>query len=180
MSTLTSMDVGNDQGEDYSASRRKLAGRPAKSVTEQLVEGDFLDLLFDKVDAGELRLTGEGGFIPTMIKAVLKRGCRSSSLNTSAMTRPTRRVGAARICAAAAPSKTIQSELGPLGLRHPAGPGVELRRAVGPEELPSDRQRPGRDDHQPLRRWHDSPRRRVPRGQDPRGRSLPRDNLQDH
>ncbi len=34
MSTLTSMDVGNDQGEDYSASRRELAGRPAKSVTE--------------------------------------------------------------------------------------------------------------------------------------------------
>ena len=76
MSTLTSMDVGNDQGEDYSASRRELAGRPAKSVTEQLVEGDFLDLLFDKVDAGELRLTGEAGSRgPDMVSSFMGRPC---------------------------------------------------------------------------------------------------------
>ena len=74
MSTLTSMDVVNDQGEGDAPARREPAIEPVKSVAQQLVEGDFLDLLFDMVDAGELRLTGEGGFIPAMIKAVLERG----------------------------------------------------------------------------------------------------------
>ncbi len=44
------------------------------SAALELVDGGFLDVLFDKVDSGELRLTGEGGSIPTMIKAVLERG----------------------------------------------------------------------------------------------------------
>ncbi len=57
MSTLTGMDVVSDQGEDDAPRGTEPAGRPAKSVSQQLVEGDFLDVLFDKVDAGELRLT---------------------------------------------------------------------------------------------------------------------------
>jgi putative transposase len=37
-----------------------------------------LDALFAKIDAGEVRLTGDGGLVPGLIKAALERGCRPS------------------------------------------------------------------------------------------------------
>ena len=120
MSTLTSMDVGSDQGEgDAPPPFVRPEARPGKSVAQQLVEGDFLDLLFDKVDAGELRLTGEGGFIPEMIKAVLERGLQVElgehlgydKGDAAGRGSPNMRNGST--------PKTIQSELGPLGLAIP-------------------------------------------------------------
>jgi hypothetical protein len=65
MSTITSVHLVNDPGEDGTPSRTGPAGRPGESVAEQLVDGQFLDWLFDKVDAAELQLTGEGGSCPT-------------------------------------------------------------------------------------------------------------------
>ena len=50
-------------------------GRSAEqAAVDQLVEAGLLDELMSRVDAGELQLTGEGGFLPGLIKAVLKRG----------------------------------------------------------------------------------------------------------
>lgn len=119
MSTMTSMDILSDQGEGESPPRREPATQPAKSVSQQLVEGDFLDLLFDKVDAGELQLTGEGGFIPTMIKAVLERGLQvelAQHLGYDKGDRAGR--GSPNVRNGSTP-KTIQSEVGPLGLEIP-------------------------------------------------------------
>ena len=119
MSTLTSVDVVNDQGEGDAPARREPAIEPVKSVAQQLVEGDFLDLLFDKVDAGELRLTGEGGFIPTMIKAVLERGLQVELAEHLGYGKgdPAGR-GSPNMRNGSTP-KTLQSELGPLGLDIP-------------------------------------------------------------
>ena len=39
-----------------------------------MLEAGLLDEVMDRVDADGLRLTGEGGFLPEMIKAVLERG----------------------------------------------------------------------------------------------------------
>ncbi|MFC5235586.1 IS256 family transposase [Pseudonocardia zijingensis] len=39
-----------------------------------MIEAGLLDEVMDRVDAGGLELTGEGGFLPEMIKAVLERG----------------------------------------------------------------------------------------------------------
>lgn len=51
------------------------SGAPkARAAVEELVEAGLLDELMAKVDRGELQLTGEGGFLPEMIKAVLERG----------------------------------------------------------------------------------------------------------
>ena len=49
--------------------------RSAEQIAvEQLVDAGLLDELMDRVDSGELQLTGEGGFLPEMIKAVVERG----------------------------------------------------------------------------------------------------------
>jgi len=45
-----------------------------QAAVEQLVDAGVLDELMARVDSGDLQLTGEGGFLPAMIKAVLERG----------------------------------------------------------------------------------------------------------
>src|SRR5690625_2172649 len=46
-------------------------------AVDQVVEAGLLDEVMARVDAGELALTGEGGFLPSMIKAVLERGLQA-------------------------------------------------------------------------------------------------------
>jgi putative transposase len=48
--------------------------RGGPGSVRELVEGPWLDALIDRVDAEGLRLTGEGGFLPELVKAVLERG----------------------------------------------------------------------------------------------------------
>lgn len=52
------------------------AGTPvsARDAVNDMIEAGLLDQLMSQVDAGGLALTGEGGFLPEMIKAVLERG----------------------------------------------------------------------------------------------------------
>ncbi|TQM36299.1 putative transposase [Pseudonocardia cypriaca] len=46
----------------------------ARDAVNSMIEAGLLDQLMSQVDAGELALTGDGGFLPEMIKAVLERG----------------------------------------------------------------------------------------------------------
>jgi putative transposase len=46
----------------------------ARTAINQMIDAGLLDEVMAQADAGELRLTGEGGFLPEMIKAVLERG----------------------------------------------------------------------------------------------------------
>ena len=56
---------------------KKAAKSPEQAAVDQAVEGGLLDEVMARVDAGELQLTGEGGFLPSMIKAVLERGLQA-------------------------------------------------------------------------------------------------------
>src|SRR5215831_10273587 len=47
---------------------------PARRAINEMIEAGLLDDVMSKVDAGGLTLTGEGGFLPEMVKAVLERG----------------------------------------------------------------------------------------------------------
>lgn len=47
---------------------------PAGDAVEELKASGALDALFAKIDAGEVRLTGDGGLVPGLIKAALERG----------------------------------------------------------------------------------------------------------
>src|SRR5690242_4259226 len=46
----------------------------ARAAVEELVSAGVLDRVMAGAEAGELSLTGEGGFLPEMVKAVLERG----------------------------------------------------------------------------------------------------------
>ena len=48
--------------------------RSARQAINEMLDAGLFDELMDRVDAGELALTGQGGFLPEMVKAVLERG----------------------------------------------------------------------------------------------------------
>src|SRR4249919_3749145 len=48
--------------------------RSARQTINDMLDAGLLDELMDRVDAGELTLPGQGGFLPEMVKAVLERG----------------------------------------------------------------------------------------------------------
>jgi hypothetical protein len=52
----------------------EVMGAAEQEAFDQLVEAGLLDELMERVDAGQIQLTGEGGCPPGLIKAVLERG----------------------------------------------------------------------------------------------------------
>jgi putative transposase len=75
--TPKTMDSGvpDDAVQRSSLAEAAVAGVPAPRVSaEDLVDGRWLDAMLASVDKSGLRLTGEGGFLPALIKAVLERG----------------------------------------------------------------------------------------------------------
>ena len=49
----------------------------ARQAINDMLDAGLLDEVMDRVDTGGLTLTGEGGFLPEMIKAVLERGLQA-------------------------------------------------------------------------------------------------------
>jgi putative transposase len=90
-----------------------------RAAAQQLVDSGWLDSLFGRVDAGELQLTGDGGFIPEMIKAVLERGLQAEQADHLGYEKgdpagrgsPNVRNGTS--------AKTVLSEVGPIPLEVP-------------------------------------------------------------
>jgi len=52
-------------------------GVSGREAVDELVASGALDSLFDRIDAGDIELTGEGGLIPGLIKAALERGLQA-------------------------------------------------------------------------------------------------------
>jgi putative transposase len=50
---------------------------PARRAINEMVDAGLLDQLMSKVDADGLALTGEGGMLPELVKAVLERGLQA-------------------------------------------------------------------------------------------------------
>ena len=62
--TKTDVDVHDDR-------------RSGEAAVDELLESGALDGLVARIDAGEVQLTGEGGFVPGLIKAALERGLQA-------------------------------------------------------------------------------------------------------
>ena len=65
--------MGNEQGHPLGVTEAP-EPRSARQTINDMLDAGLFDELMDRVDAGELTLTGEGGFLPEMVKAVLERG----------------------------------------------------------------------------------------------------------
>ena len=69
MTVTEDRSLGHPLGADSAAQPGS-----ARETVNQMLDAGLLDDVMDRVDAGGLTLTGEGGFLPEMIKAVLERG----------------------------------------------------------------------------------------------------------
>jgi putative transposase len=61
---------------DDMAGERELPGS-AREAVDRLVRAGFLDDLMSQVDQGGVQLTGEGGFLPELVKRVLEAGLQA-------------------------------------------------------------------------------------------------------
>src|SRR5215212_3170129 len=93
--------------------------RSARQTINDMLDAGLFDELMDRVDAGELTLTGQGGFLPEMVKAVLERGLAAELTEHLGYERgdpagrgsPNSRNGHT--------PKTVQTEVGPVRLEVP-------------------------------------------------------------
>ena len=92
---------------------------PAREAIQQMLDAGLLDDLMGRIDEGGLQLTGEGGFLPEMIKAVLERGLAAELTShlgyekgdPAGRVLPNARNGTT--------PKTVHSEVGSIGLDIP-------------------------------------------------------------
>lgn len=83
------MTMTDDQRAGYPLSVDDGAGPVTArgDAVNGMLEADLLDQVVSRVDAGELALTGAGGFLPEMIKAVPERGLAAAQAATTASPR---------------------------------------------------------------------------------------------
>ena len=80
MTAVNEMETGAEAKNFAAAETGTVFGDPgpaplsAREAVQQMTEAGLLDGVFAGIEEGSLRLTGEGGFVPEMIKAVLERG----------------------------------------------------------------------------------------------------------
>jgi len=76
---VTKANPGADrEGRRDAATRRAdRAEMPGRQAAAELAASGALDGLFAKIDAGQIDLTGDGGFIPELIKTALERGLQA-------------------------------------------------------------------------------------------------------
>lgn len=77
MTAVTNGTGVKNYKEDAAARRADRADMPGSKAAAELASSGALDGLFAKIDSGEIELTGDGGFIPGLIKAALERGLQA-------------------------------------------------------------------------------------------------------
>jgi transposase-like protein len=96
-------------------------GRPAEpvDVVGELMASGALDALFARIDAGEVRLTGDGGLVPGLIKAALERGLSAELSDHLGYDKGDRGAALFPNSRNGSTPKTLASQVGPIGLDVP-------------------------------------------------------------
>ena len=97
---------------------------PARRAINEMIEAGLLDDVLSRVDAGGVALTGEGGLLPELVKAVLERGLQAELTehlgyekgDPAGRGSPNSRNGSS--------AKTLATEVGDVGLAVPRAPGA--------------------------------------------------------
>jgi putative transposase len=93
--------------------------RTARQAVNDMVEAGLFDDLFKGIDAGSVQLTGEGGFLPEMVKAVLERGLKAELSDHLGYEHGERVGRAAGNTRNGSTPKTLASEVGDVELATP-------------------------------------------------------------
>lgn len=90
-----------------------------RETVNAMVEAGLFDQLFEQIDEGGLQLTGQGGFLPEMIKAVLERGLQAKLSEHLGYDKGDPAGRGAPNSRNGSPPKTLSSEVGQVPLDTP-------------------------------------------------------------
>lgn len=149
MTPMTDMSSGNGHASDLDIETTAddwVPGPPptttGRRLREQLADDLWLDELIDRASQGGVQLTGEGGFLPELIKAVLERGL-AAELTDHLGYAHGERAGAGNTRNGTTP-KTVASEVGDVPLDVPRDRNATFE----PRLVPKGRRRLGGLDEQ--------------------------------
>jgi putative transposase len=91
----------------------------ARQLVDEMVDAGLLDELMDRVDREGLALTGAGGFLPEMVKAVLERGMAAELTDHLGYEKGDRAGRGSPNSRNGTTPKTVASEVGEVGLDTP-------------------------------------------------------------
>jgi putative transposase len=101
------------------AAEQKPTGQGSAVSARELAEGPWLDALLERVDAEGLRLTGDGGFLPELVRAVLERGLAVELSDHLGYEKGDRAGRGSPNCRNGTTGKTLQTEVGPVPVDTP-------------------------------------------------------------
>ncbi|HRL81650.1 MAG TPA: transposase, partial [Propioniciclava sp.] len=98
----------------------KMPGGPSgRDLVEQLKAAGQLDALFAQIDAGQVELTGDCGFVPALVKAALERGLQAELSSHLGYEKGSAEASKHANSRNGTTPKTVQSEVGPIALDVP-------------------------------------------------------------
>lgn len=93
--------------------------RTGADLVQQLKDAGELDGLFAQIDAGQIELTGDGGFIPALVKAALERGLQAELTDHLGYDKHAPQGRGSGNSRNGTTPKTVQSEVGAIDLEIP-------------------------------------------------------------
>lgn len=94
--------------------------RPSgQDLVEALRAEGGLDALFARIDSGEVELTGDGGFVPALVKAALERGLQAELTSHLGYEKGSPKASEHGNSRNGTTPKTVESEVGPIQLDVP-------------------------------------------------------------
>ena len=108
------------------------------AVMERLRATGALDDLMAQIDAGTLQISGEGGFLKELIKAVLERGLQVELSDHVGYEKGDPEAGFYPNSRNGYSAKTVSSEVGDVWLEILKGSGWNIHPNPGPQRLPPD------------------------------------------
>jgi len=105
----------------------------ARSVINEMVDAGLFDDLMSRIDKGTLQLTGEGGFLPEMVKAVLERGLQAEMAGHLGYEKGERSDASPNNSRNGSTPKTVASEIGDIALATPRDRDGSFQPALVPK-----------------------------------------------
>jgi len=112
---------------------KKQAELSGQDLVEQLKASGQLDALFEQIDAGKVELTGDGGFVPALVKAALERGLQAELTSHLGYEKGSSEASKHSNSRNGTTSKKVESEVGPIQLDAPRDRGGSFTPRLVPQ-----------------------------------------------
>ena len=137
--------VGSERGTPEASGLGSDQPVTAREAVDKMVQAGMLDDLMNQVDSGDLQLTGEGGFLPELVRRVLEAGLQAELTDHLGYEKHDRAGHGSGNSRNGYTPKRLGSEVGDIELATPRDRLGQLRAAAGAEGATPGRRAVGHD-----------------------------------